>query len=140
MLMYLLIISLHNRSLQTFFFFLSYLIWLNCLLWSIFIFLLCLLFFFLSEEMSVFERLETNGTKFQSRSDIWLHSCAHKLVTFFFSSASIFAFVMIGPGTFCANYPEFLLVDPDLQQFQSRFQLCGEMLLVGANSSAVGLC
>lgn len=61
--MYLFIISLHNRGLQAFFFFLSlsYLIWLNCLLWSIFIFpLLFLFFFFLSEEMPVFERLETN--------------------------------------------------------------------------------
>lgn len=47
---------------------------------------------------------------------------------------------MIGPGSFCANYPEFLPVEPDIQQFQSEFQLCGEMWLVGANSSAMGLC
>lgn len=47
---------------------------------------------------------------------------------------------MIGSGTFCANYPEFLPIDPDLQQFQSDFQLCGETWLVGANSSAMGLC
>lgn len=59
MLIYLLIISLHNRSLQTFFFpFISDLVELFTLVY--FYLPITPTFFFLSEEMSVFERLETN--------------------------------------------------------------------------------
>ena len=92
--------------------------------------------------MPVFDRLETNDTTFQSqsRNNIWLHSFAHNLGTFLLFYTYFFHLEW-KPGSFCANHPEFLPVDPDLQQCQSDFQqLCGEMWLVGTNSSAMGLC